>query len=389
MALQIDAIFHAAHTFKGSAELFGFNAIVGFTHSVESVLEQVRAGAITLDAPLCELQLDCHKQMSTMIDVIAGGPDSVDIEMGARLITALNDYLAPKPSFPPPEEPVVPALNDARGIQIAYRIDVFRDGMDIASQISYLSKLGSLDAISPRFHWPENFAPEACYLNLSLVLVTDANKQTIEDVFEFIKKFSETHIQAPLKITGHIKAIPQQVDKPGEVLLEAGVVTKRELNQALEQQKTQHDKAVGELLVAQGVEHSSVVEEAVNRQAHQEHSPGIVIVQHMPEKFTAAFAQRLNSPCEIDVKEAQSCDRVCPELALLAAGGQHMTLTRMGDDGARGQLEMREAGADTFAQDEASSVVFGMPKEAIKRGGAMYIVDLTSVPESIMSYSQG
>lgn len=163
------------------------------------------------------------------------------------------------------------------------------------------------------------------------------------------------------------------------------------------------------------------------------HSPGIVIVQHMPEKFTAAFAQRLNSLSEIEVKEAQSGDRVRPGLALLAPGGRHMTLTRngafyqvevkagpavnrhcpsvdvlfrsvskqagknavgflltgMGDDGARGLLEMREAGADTFAQDEASSVVFGMPKEAIKRGGAMYIVDLASVPESIMSYSQG
>ncbi|WP_198782294.1 protein-glutamate methylesterase/protein-glutamine glutaminase [Shewanella putrefaciens] len=163
------------------------------------------------------------------------------------------------------------------------------------------------------------------------------------------------------------------------------------------------------------------------------HSPGIVIVQHMPEKFTAAFAQRLNSLSEIEVKEAQSGDRVRPGLALLAPGGQHMTLTRngafyqvevkagpavnrhcpsvdvlfrsvskhagknavgflltgMGDDGARGLLEMREAGADTFAQDEASSVVFGMPKEAIKRGAAMYIIDLASVPESIMSYSQG
>jgi two-component system chemotaxis sensor kinase CheA len=102
--------------------------------------------------------------------------------MGARLITALNGYLAPKPSLPPPEEPALPELDDAWGIQIAYGIDVFRDGMDPASQISYLSKLGSLDAIRPRFRWPENFEPEDCYLNLSLVLVTDANKQTIEDV---------------------------------------------------------------------------------------------------------------------------------------------------------------------------------------------------------------
>ena len=161
--------------------------------------------------------------------------------------------------------------------------------------------------------------------------------------------------------------------------------------------------------------------------------PGIVVVQHMPEKFTAAFAARLNSLSEIEVREAKDGDRVRPGLALIAPGGQHMSLVRngafyqvqvkpgpavnrhcpsvdvlfrsvakcagknavgfqltgMGDDGARGLLEMREAGAITYAQDEASSVVFGMPKEAIKRGGAVHIVALEQVAGQIMLYSQG
>jgi two-component system chemotaxis response regulator CheB len=161
--------------------------------------------------------------------------------------------------------------------------------------------------------------------------------------------------------------------------------------------------------------------------------PGIVVVQHMPEKFTAAFAARLNSLSEIEVREAKDGDRVRPGLALIAPGGQHMSLVRngafyqvqvkpgpavnrhcpsvdvlfrsvakcagknavgfqltgMGDDGARGLLEMREAGAITYAQDEASSVVFGMPKEAIKRGGAVHIVALEQVAAQIMLYSQG
>lgn len=159
---------------------------------------------------------------------------------------------------------------------------------------------------------------------------------------------------------------------------------------------------------------------------------GIVIVQHMPEKFTAAFAQRLDTLCNIDVKEAQDGDRVRSGLALIAPGGQHMTLTRsgafyhvqvkpgpavnrhcpsvdvlfrstarvagrnasgiiltgMGDDGARGLLEMREAGSTTYAQDEASCVVFGMPKEAIKRGGAMHITPLDNVPDIIVKQSK-
>lgn len=149
-------------------------------------------------------------------------------------------------------------------------------------------------------------------------------------------------------------------------------------------------------------------------------SPGIVIVQHMPERFTAAFAERLNGLCEIEVKEAAHGDRVMPGRALIAPGGRHMLLRRsgalyhvevvdgplvnrhkpsvdvlfrsvakyagrnalgvimtgMGDDGARGLKEMRDAGASTCAQDEASCVVFGMPKEAIKLGAAATVLPL-------------
>ncbi|MBK1680176.1 protein-glutamate methylesterase/protein-glutamine glutaminase [Rhodocyclus tenuis] len=154
---------------------------------------------------------------------------------------------------------------------------------------------------------------------------------------------------------------------------------------------------------------------------------GIVVVQHMPEKFTAMFAERLNSLCKIEVREAKNGDRVTPGRALIAPGGKHMLLKRsgaqyivdvvdgplvnrhkpsvdvlfrsvarfaggnalgiimtgMGDDGARGLKEMHEAGAHTVAQDEASCVVFGMPKEAIKLGAADQVVALDRIPEAI------
>jgi two-component system chemotaxis response regulator CheB len=152
-------------------------------------------------------------------------------------------------------------------------------------------------------------------------------------------------------------------------------------------------------------------------------SPGILIVQHMPEKFTASFAARLNSLCRITVKEAADGDSVIRGQALIAPGNKHMLLKRsgaryyveikdgplvsrhrpsvdvlfrstaryagknavgvimtgMGDDGARGMLEMKEAGAFNLAQDEQSSVVFGMPAEAIKRGGVDQILPLGSL----------
>ncbi|KQQ56983.1 two-component system response regulator protein-glutamate methylesterase [Pseudomonas sp. Leaf127] len=157
---------------------------------------------------------------------------------------------------------------------------------------------------------------------------------------------------------------------------------------------------------------------------------GIVIVQHMPEKFTADFARRLDSLCQIEVREARHLDRVHTGLALIAPGGLHMQLKRngahyqvevldgppvnrhkpsvdvlfrsvarqagantlgiimtgMGDDGARGLLAMRDSGAQTVAQDEASCVVFGMPKEAIRMGAAQTIEPLSRVPLLIQQF---
>ncbi|WP_430424685.1 protein-glutamate methylesterase/protein-glutamine glutaminase [Phenylobacterium sp.] len=163
-------------------------------------------------------------------------------------------------------------------------------------------------------------------------------------------------------------------------------------------------------------------------QALPSNAPGIVIVQHMPEKFTAAFARRLNDMCGVEVKEAADGDAVLRGRALIAPGNMHTLLERsgaryhvsvksgplvsrhrpsvdvlfrsaaraagsnavgiimtgMGDDGARGLDEMKQAGAYTVAQDEATSIVFGMPKEAIARGAAMKVVPLGRIAGEIM-----
>ena len=149
-------------------------------------------------------------------------------------------------------------------------------------------------------------------------------------------------------------------------------------------------------------------------------APGMVIVQHMPERFTAALAERLNGLCAMEVREAADGDRVVDGRVLIAPGGRHMQLQRsgaqyvvsvrdgplvnrhkpsvdvlfksvahcaganalgiiltgMGDDGARGLREMRDAGARTAAQDEASSVVYGMPREAARLGAAEVVLPL-------------
>lgn len=155
--------------------------------------------------------------------------------------------------------------------------------------------------------------------------------------------------------------------------------------------------------------------------------PGVVLVQHMPEKFTAAFAGRLDTMCRVRVKEAEDGDPVLPGHVLVAPGGRHLEVVRMdtryrvrvfdgppvnrhrpsvdvlfrsvakaagpdaigvimtgmGDDGARGLLEMRKAGAFTVAQDEATCVVHGMPREAVALGAADREVPLLQIAEVI------
>jgi two-component system chemotaxis response regulator CheB len=156
--------------------------------------------------------------------------------------------------------------------------------------------------------------------------------------------------------------------------------------------------------------------------------PGIVIAQHMPEHFTKQFADNLDSLCKIRVKEAENGDSVVPGVALIAKGNYHMLLNRsgaryfvelkqgplvwhqrpavdilfksvaryaganavgaiftgMGADGAAGLAEMKDTGAKTIAQDEASCVVFGMPKEAIKTGKVDVISSLERIPDELI-----
>ncbi len=161
--------------------------------------------------------------------------------------------------------------------------------------------------------------------------------------------------------------------------------------------------------------------------------PGVVIVQHMPEKFTEAFARRLNGMCAVTVKEARDNDTILRGQVLIAPGNKHtlvrrsgaryfvevkdgplvcrhrpsvdvlfrsaaqyaganalgILMTGMGDDGARGLLEMMQAGAHTVAEDESTCVVFGMPKEAIKLGAARVVLPLDRLKDEILRVTAG
>jgi two-component system chemotaxis response regulator CheB len=159
-------------------------------------------------------------------------------------------------------------------------------------------------------------------------------------------------------------------------------------------------------------------------------APGVLVAQHMPEHFTKSFADRLNSLCKISVKEAEHNERILPGFAYIAPGNSHLLINRsgarymvalnqgplvnrhrpsvdvlfrsaanvaganalgiiltgMGKDGVQGMLEMKQAGSHTIAQDEASCVVFGMPKEAIAAGGVREVLPLQNIARRTMEY---
>ena len=196
----------------------------------------------------------------------------------------------------------------------------------------------------------------------------------------------------------------------------------------LDRPRTAESFQTTEQIVAVGASTGGTEALRIFLQAMPYDAPGIVIVQHMPQHFTKAFATRLNGICRLSVKEAADGDTVIPGRALIAPGNQHMLLKRsgtryyvqikdgplvcrhrpsvdvlfrsvaryagmnaigviltgMGDDGARGMLEMKSAGATNLAQDEASCVVFGMPHEAIKLGGVAKILPLEKLSEEAM-----
>jgi chemotaxis response regulator CheB/HPt (histidine-containing phosphotransfer) domain-containing protein len=562
----LNAIFRAAHTIKGSAGLFGLDFIVGFTHTVENLLDKMRAGEVSISADLVAELLQCKDHIEDLVEHASahgGEPDEDKQSYGSRLTSRLYRYLGGAPvvhtkqqhagTVPVQHEPTIEVSgggmvdNDAWHISLRFGQDVLRNGMDPLSFIRYLSTLGEVisvttivDAMPPA----DEMDAESCYLGFEIDLKSEAGKQTLEEVFEFVRDDCKIAILPPhSKIEAYldlIKSLPDEEIRLGEILVASGALTRRELEECLlnqggvnarlgdllvasgsvtsnelndglsDQQKT--NKPLGQILVDQKSVQQPVVEAALEKQKQVKEakaqesrfvrvqavkaaaqvnlrrlaakptaplsnapkltadailsaatqamaqtterivaigtstggtqaleqvltalprvSPGIVIVQHMPEKFTGAFAQRLNSLCAIEVREAKHGDRVVPGVALIAPGGRHMLLKRsgaqyhveviegplvnrhrpsvdvlfrsaakyagknvlgiimtgMGDDGARGMKEMHDAGAHTLAQDEESCVVFGMPKEAIKLGGVDRILSLQEIAPSIVRY---
>jgi two-component system chemotaxis sensor kinase CheA len=285
---SINAIFRAAHTIKGSAGLFGLDQIVEFTHVVESVLDRVREGTVAIDDGLVALLLECSDHMGGLIGALAAGHTERDAgadERAEPLLQRLRALLgeAPAATAPAPArtaEAGTPAAADGPTgadhwhISLRFGREVLRNGMDPLSFLRYLKKLGEITGlVTLPYALPPlaDMDPEACYLGFEIGLKSSADKAAIEGTFEFVIDDCQVRILPPNSRVSEYIALLQQVgEEPtrlGEILVNCGSVTARELADALaqQQQAVQH-QPLGQILVEHGAVQPAVLDAALTRQ---------------------------------------------------------------------------------------------------------------------------
>ena len=294
----VNAIFRSAHTIKGSAGLFGLEAIVSFTHVVENILDQARSGDISITPELVAVLLPCCDHIGLLVEKTAdhdAEPDEALAANGEQLLNRLKsfsksaivdgentdevhtDQIAPDANAAAGQDNP-PVAADTWHISLRFADDVLRNGMDPASFLRYLGKLGTIVNVTTLFdRMPpaETMDPETCYLALELEFSSDASKNEIEEAFEFIKDDSRIRILAPnSRISDYIHLIqelPEGVDKIGEILVKSGALTKRELEYGLAVQASHNDTGtdaplIGSILVDQGMVVQPVIDAAVDKQ---------------------------------------------------------------------------------------------------------------------------
>lgn len=283
---QVNAIFRAAHTIKGSAGLFGLDRIVAFTHVLEHVLDEVRNGKLPICRELTQLLLACGDHISDLVDATEAGTLASDDELhskGLPLLAQLHALLAndmPGPAISAPQIEAAPVrrATDIWHISLRFGRDAFRNGMDPLSFIRYLDRLGTvvgIETLPDAMPAEEEMDAESCYLGFEIALRSDADKQSIEAVFDFVREDCAIRILAPESriddFIAHIASLPEEAPRLGEILVRCGSVTAEEVEAALRAQSSAREAGLpahqlGEQLVAQGRVHPAVVDAALQRQ---------------------------------------------------------------------------------------------------------------------------
>ncbi len=289
-AERINGIFRAVHTIKGSSGLFGLDHIVAFTHVVESVLDSLRDGKLTVSSDLIAALLPCCDHIAQLVQGVANGQAYEDPELtvgGQKLLDRLQVFLNGGQKKTVAEFSVRDRIEAVGGgfvesgnwhLFLQFGENCLRDGMDPLSFIRYLSTLGKivhLTTISHAIPDAESMNPESSYLGFEIILKSEASKATIENVFEFVRDSSQIHI-LPLenRIPYYVELIGSLTEENaplGELLIKSGVITQRELDEGLKAQQSQTGVSpqaprIGEILVDQKVVQQPLVDAALEKQ---------------------------------------------------------------------------------------------------------------------------
>jgi two-component system, chemotaxis family, sensor kinase CheA len=289
----IDEVFRAAHTIKGSAGLFGLEAIVSFTHVLEDVLDRLRDGKINIEQNLIALLLECGDHVKDLLRIFvieASTLSELEIQREQALRQKLKTYQLSCASIELTADSAVVPLHtisvDESGraniwhISLRFGPEVFRNGMDPQSFLHYLASFGSFVSVTTLCDaMPAacDLDAETCYLGFEIDFATDVEKQIIADVFNFVRDDCVVHILPPhSKIADYlnlIQKLPEDDSRLGEILINSGALTADELAQGLSQQHAKFTSSgetarIGDILVEQRSVDPSLVQAALDKQTH-------------------------------------------------------------------------------------------------------------------------
>ncbi|MBP6815496.1 MAG: Hpt domain-containing protein, partial [Burkholderiaceae bacterium] len=286
---ELNALFRCAHTIKGSAGLFGLTAVVGFTHHVETLLDELRNGAMQLDLALSSLLFGCRDHIAVLLELARTGGelDPADREREQSLLGQLRAAVsagdrAPEGNPDPadagrgaPMQAEAVAGRDGPGdwqILAQFRADTFRDGFDPLSVIAYLSTVARVDRVVPLLPAGLSFEacdPETCHLGFDIRVGGEASQATLESAFELVREDCELTIRRDEPVPPAVPAddgLPTADDRLGDLLVRQGNLTRDVLGDALRAQ-TVSQAPLGEILVSANVASRSVVEAALSTQS--------------------------------------------------------------------------------------------------------------------------
>jgi len=284
----INSIFRAMHTIKGSSGLFGFDDVVAFTHEAETVLDRVRNGEREIDAELISVLLACKDHTAQIIQHVLFNegeplPEALQQQSQALIAQLIGQAAGGMRSTQDEQadhfevDPNTSDSSDNWVISLSFKQNALRNGMDPLSFIRYLQTLGRISEVIitmptiPRF---EDMNPEDCYLNFKIAFNSSADKKTIEDVFEFAEDDCDIHILPPNSRQEHylllLANMPEdQVKRLGEMLIEIGALTEKEVALTLNEQRDEDKeeaKPLGEMLLEKNILQQPVIEQALKKQ---------------------------------------------------------------------------------------------------------------------------